>query len=58
MAAVPVPEKILNAYNEILDLRQAYTWDRRRVSVSLYSAHCLACSFCMYSTLTIGIVDI
>jgi hypothetical protein len=32
MAAPPASEQVLNAFNEILDLRQAYTWDRQRVS--------------------------
>ncbi|KAL2819472.1 hypothetical protein BJX63DRAFT_382139 [Aspergillus granulosus] len=28
----PAPNQVLKAYNEALDLRQAYTWDRQRIS--------------------------
>lgn len=28
-------EQILNAFNEILDLRKVYTWDRQQVNMTL-----------------------
>lgn len=38
MAAAPASEQVLNPFNEILNLRRAYTYDRQQVSESLYDA--------------------
>jgi hypothetical protein len=58
MAAAPASEQVLNAFNEILNLRRAYTYDRQQVRESLYDAAEVVCFRCVESMLTIGMVDI
>ena len=51
-------EQVLNAFNEIFDLRKAYTYDRQQVSKLLYNAAEVVCLRCIDSMLTIELVDI
>lgn len=57
MAAAPASEQVLDAFNEILNLRRACTYDRQQVSESLYDAAEVVCFRCIELMLTIGMVD-